>query len=77
MQSLSNTPYMRAARTVIASLVTAVVAACAVQPAQHANLQNTVHETAPAAWRIEAPQVAALAVEITDHLRKEIRRHAA
>ncbi|CAL8979422.1 Aliphatic sulfonates import ATP-binding protein SsuB [Cellulomonas sp. T2.31MG-18] len=26
--------------------------------------------------RIEAPQVAALAVEITDHLRKEIRRHA-
>jgi NodT family efflux transporter outer membrane factor (OMF) lipoprotein len=56
MQSLSNTPHMRAARTLIASLVTAVVAACAVQPAQHADLQNTVHETAPAAWRIEAPQ---------------------
>ncbi|HEY3437985.1 MAG TPA: ABC transporter ATP-binding protein [Actinotalea sp.] len=27
--------------------------------------------------RIEAPEVAALAIEITDHLRKEIRRHAA
>ena len=27
--------------------------------------------------RIEAPEVAALAVEITDHLREEIRRHAA
>ena len=26
--------------------------------------------------RIEAPEVAALAVEITDHLREEIRRHA-
>ncbi|WP_024287061.1 ABC transporter ATP-binding protein [Cellulomonas sp. KRMCY2] len=27
--------------------------------------------------RIEAPEVAALAIEITDHLRREIRRHAA
>jgi NitT/TauT family transport system ATP-binding protein len=27
--------------------------------------------------RIEAPEVARLAVEITDELRKEIRRHAA
>jgi len=26
--------------------------------------------------RIEAPEVATLAVEITDHLREEIRRHA-
>jgi len=26
--------------------------------------------------RIEAPEVAALAIEITDHLRAQIRRHA-
>lgn len=29
------------------------------------------------ARRIEAPEVSALAIEITDHLRREIRRHAA
>ena len=27
--------------------------------------------------RIESPEVASLAIEITDHLRKEIRRNAA
>jgi NodT family efflux transporter outer membrane factor (OMF) lipoprotein len=56
MQSFSDNKPMRVARTVVASLATAVAAACAVQPAQHADLQGTVHETAPAAWRIEAPQ---------------------
>jgi NodT family efflux transporter outer membrane factor (OMF) lipoprotein len=56
MQSPTKFKPLRVARTLIASLVTAVVAACAVQPAQHADLQGTVRETAPAAWRIEAPQ---------------------
>jgi len=56
MSSSSDIKPLRVARTVVASLVTALVAACAVQPAQHADLPAAVHETAPAAWRIDAPQ---------------------
>ncbi|HTH60769.1 MAG TPA: efflux transporter outer membrane subunit [Paraburkholderia sp.] len=33
-----------------------LLAACAVQPATHAALADTVASTAPAAWRIDAPQ---------------------
>ncbi|WP_321788536.1 efflux transporter outer membrane subunit [Paraburkholderia sp. J94] len=43
-------------RLALSALAVAVLAACAVQPAQHADLPATVHETAPAAWRIDAPQ---------------------
>ncbi|PXW16483.1 efflux transporter outer membrane subunit [Paraburkholderia caballeronis] len=50
----------RGARTVLAAaasaLAAALLAACAVQPATHANLADTVGATAPAAWRIDAPQ---------------------
>ncbi|MFC5431234.1 efflux transporter outer membrane subunit [Paraburkholderia denitrificans] len=56
MQASSHFTPLRVARTFVASVVTAVLAACAVQPAQHADLPATVHETAPAAWRIDAPQ---------------------
>ncbi|TAM06041.1 MAG: efflux transporter outer membrane subunit [Paraburkholderia sp.] len=56
MQASSNFRPLRVARTLVASVVAAVLAACAVQPAQHADLPATVHETAPAAWRIDAPQ---------------------
>ncbi|MEM5311335.1 efflux transporter outer membrane subunit [Paraburkholderia sp. JHI869] len=48
----SSTPM----RLVLSLLSAAVLAACAVQPAQHPDLPATVHETAPAAWRIDAPQ---------------------
>ncbi|MFP4899364.1 efflux transporter outer membrane subunit, partial [Paraburkholderia sp. BR14261] len=43
-------------RLVLSLLSAAVLAACAVQPAQHPDLPATVHETAPVAWRIDAPQ---------------------
>nr|WP_321914427.1 MULTISPECIES: efflux transporter outer membrane subunit [unclassified Paraburkholderia] len=42
-------------RLVLSLLSAAVLAACAVQPAQHPDLSATVHETAPTAWRIDAP----------------------
>ena len=48
----SSTPM----RLVLSLLSAAVLAACAVQPAQHPDLPATVHETAPVAWRIDAPQ---------------------
>ncbi|QGZ64520.1 efflux transporter outer membrane subunit [Paraburkholderia acidisoli] len=44
---------MRAMLTVLAA---AALAACALGPAQHADLPATVQQTAPAAWRIDAPQ---------------------
>jgi NodT family efflux transporter outer membrane factor (OMF) lipoprotein len=56
MDSSSNIMPLRFVRTLVASLVSAVLAACAVQPATHADLPATVHTTAPAAWRIETPQ---------------------
>jgi NodT family efflux transporter outer membrane factor (OMF) lipoprotein len=46
----------RAARVALTAVAAAVLAACAVQPAQHADLPSAVHTTAPAAWRIDAPQ---------------------
>jgi NodT family efflux transporter outer membrane factor (OMF) lipoprotein len=56
MDSSSNIMPLRLVRTLVASLVSAVLAACAVQPATHADLPAAVHTTAPAAWRIETPQ---------------------
>jgi NodT family efflux transporter outer membrane factor (OMF) lipoprotein len=60
---MTSTPDLTAPRVArtrlalfLASLATALVAACAVQPAQHADLRDAVRETAPAAWRIDAPQ---------------------
>ncbi|HKU01161.1 MAG TPA: TolC family protein, partial [Paraburkholderia sp.] len=47
---------VRAVRAGLTALAAAVLAACAVQPAQHADLPAAVHATAPAAWRIDAPQ---------------------
>jgi len=48
---------MRAVRTFMAvAVAAALLAACAVQPATHATLADTVQSTAPAAWRIDAPQ---------------------
>nr|WP_322012344.1 efflux transporter outer membrane subunit [Paraburkholderia sp. J12] len=55
MQSSSNILPLRVARTLMASLASAVLAACAVQPATHADLPATVHATAPEAWRIDTP----------------------
>ncbi|CAM2163883.1 Efflux transporter outer membrane subunit [Paraburkholderia sacchari] len=46
---------VRAVRAGLTVLAAAVLAACAVQPAQHADLPEAVHTTAPAAWRIDAP----------------------
>ncbi|WP_028227022.1 efflux transporter outer membrane subunit [Paraburkholderia ferrariae] len=40
------------------SLASAVLAACAVQPATHADLPAAVRATAPEAWRIDMPQSA-------------------
>jgi NodT family efflux transporter outer membrane factor (OMF) lipoprotein len=56
MDSSSNIMPLRFVRTLVASLVSAVLAACAVQPATHADLPAAVQTTAPAAWRIETPQ---------------------
>jgi NodT family efflux transporter outer membrane factor (OMF) lipoprotein len=44
------------ARTLTAIALAALLAACAVQPATHATLTDTVKSTAPAAWRIDAPR---------------------
>jgi NodT family efflux transporter outer membrane factor (OMF) lipoprotein len=55
MFRFSNHP-ARTARTLIAVAVASLLAACAVQPATHATLSSTVSATAPAAWRIDAPQ---------------------
>ncbi len=51
--------FLRSARNVVlAASISAALAACAVQPAQHPDLGATVHESAPAAWRIDAPPAA-------------------
>ena len=44
------------ARTAIVSAVLLSLAACAVQPEQHADLPHTVKTVAPAAWSVDAPQ---------------------
>ncbi|WP_434664857.1 efflux transporter outer membrane subunit [Paraburkholderia sp. A3BS-1L] len=54
MQSI-NQRFRSSARMGLAALAAAVLAACAVQPAQHADLPAAVQATAPAAWRIDAP----------------------
>jgi NodT family efflux transporter outer membrane factor (OMF) lipoprotein len=41
---------------VVASAAWLTLAACAVQPATHADLPRTVETTAPAAWSVDAPQ---------------------
>lgn len=41
---------------VVASAAWLTLAACAVQPATHADLPQTVTTIAPAAWRVDAPQ---------------------
>lgn len=43
-------------RVMLSVLASAVLAACAIGPAQHAGLPATVQHTAPEAWRIDAPQ---------------------
>lgn len=48
--------FARPARLLVSTLAAAVLAACAVQPAGHADLSATVQATAPASWRIDAPQ---------------------
>lgn len=53
---LKRTRLVRAAGLGLAVLAAAALAACAVQPAQHADLPAAVQATAPAAWRIEAPR---------------------
>jgi NodT family efflux transporter outer membrane factor (OMF) lipoprotein len=58
MASSSNLFARRVARTLMTSLASAVLAACAVQPATHADLPATVRATAPEAWRIDTPQSA-------------------
>jgi NodT family efflux transporter outer membrane factor (OMF) lipoprotein len=50
------TRLLKPVRLALSILSAAVLAACAVQPAQHADLPGTVQQTAPAAWRIDAPQ---------------------
>jgi NodT family efflux transporter outer membrane factor (OMF) lipoprotein len=44
------------ARTAIVSAVLLSLAACAVQPEQHADLPHSVKSVAPAAWSVDAPQ---------------------
>jgi NodT family efflux transporter outer membrane factor (OMF) lipoprotein len=46
---------LRVAAAAAATAVAALLAACAVQPATHATLSDTVRTTAPGAWRIDAP----------------------
>lgn len=53
---LKRTRLVRAAGLGLAVLAAAALAACVVQPAQHADLPAAVQATAPAAWRIEAPR---------------------
>ncbi|PLZ00907.1 RND transporter [Burkholderia sp. WAC0059] len=45
-----------ARRLAVAFAASVALAACGLQPARHADLHETVASTAPAAWRIEAPQ---------------------
>jgi NodT family efflux transporter outer membrane factor (OMF) lipoprotein len=40
----------------LASAALLTLAACAVQPATHADLQHTVQSVAPSAWNVDAPQ---------------------
>src|ERR1700761_9838682 len=40
----------------LASAALLTLAACAVQPATHADLQRTVQTVAPTAWNVDAPQ---------------------
>lgn len=47
---------LKPARVVAVVALAVLLAACAVQPATHATLADTVESTAPAAWRIDAPQ---------------------